>query len=120
MTTQIEIVPYDGMNKGFLSQIQTWVNNVLKKANPSSTPPYLRLTIWKNLKDVQDFYYQEKEELGIVTGEESDFLATHEDMPSFMEASNFIHLNLQIDCRKRQGLLVLIYIFSSSACIFSQ
>jgi hypothetical protein len=78
MTTQIEIVPYDGMNKGFLSQIQTWVNNVLKKANPSSTPPYLRLTIWKNLKDVQDFYYQEKEELGIVTGEESDFLATHE------------------------------------------
>jgi len=78
MTAQIEIVPYDGMNKGFLSQIQTWVKNVLEKADPSSTPPYLRLTIWKNINALQEFYDQEKEDLGIVTGEESDFLATHE------------------------------------------
>ncbi len=78
MTAQIEIVPYDGMNKGFLSQIQTWVKNVLERADPSSTPTYLRLTIWKNIKALQEFYDQEKEDLGIVTGEESDFLATHE------------------------------------------
>jgi len=78
MTAQIEIVPYDGMDKGFLSQIQTWVKNVLGKDDPSSTPPYLRLTIWKNIKALQEFYDQEKEELGIATGEESDFLATHE------------------------------------------
>ncbi len=78
MTAQIEIVPYDGMNKGFISQIQTWVENVLERADPSSTPPYLRLTIWKNIKALQEFYDQEKEDLGIVTGEESDFLATHE------------------------------------------
>jgi hypothetical protein len=78
MTAQIEIVPYDGMNKGFLSQIQTWVKNVLERADPSSAPPYLRLTIWKNIKALQGFYDQEKEDLGIVTGEESDFLATHE------------------------------------------
>jgi len=78
MTEQIEIVPYDGMDKGFLSQIQTWVKNVLESADPSSTPPYLRLTIWKNIKDLQEFYDQEKEDLGIATGEESDFLATHE------------------------------------------
>jgi hypothetical protein len=78
MTAQIEIVPYDGMDKGFLSQIQTWIKNVLEKADPSSTPPYLRLTIWKNIKALKEFYDQEKEDLGIVTGEESDFLATHE------------------------------------------
>ncbi len=78
MTAQIEIVPYDGMDKGFLSQIQTWVKNVLDRADPSSTPPYLRLTIWKNINALQEFYDQEKEDLGIVTGEESDFLATHE------------------------------------------
>jgi hypothetical protein len=78
MTAQIEIVPYDGMNKGFLSQIQTWVKNVLERADPSSTPTYLRLTIWKNIKALQEFYDQEKGDLGIVTGEESDFLATHE------------------------------------------
>jgi hypothetical protein len=78
VTTQIEIVPYDGMNEGFLSQIQAWVNTVLESADPSSTPPYLRITIWKDIRDLQDFYYKEKEELGIITGEESDFLATHE------------------------------------------
>ena len=78
MTAQIKIVSYVGMDKGFLSQIQTWVKNVLEKADPSSTPPYIRLTIWKNIKALQEFYDREKEDLGIVTGEESDFLATHE------------------------------------------
>jgi hypothetical protein len=78
VTTSVEIVPYDGMDEGLLSQIHTWVNNVLGRADPSSTPPYLRITIWKHRKDLQDFYRQEKEGLGIVTSEESDFLATHE------------------------------------------
>ena len=78
MTAQIEIVPYDGMDKGFLSQIQTWVKKVLEKAAPSSTPPYLRLTIWKNIKALKEFYDHEKEDLGVVTCDESDFLATHE------------------------------------------
>ena len=66
MTAQIEIVPYDGMNEGFLSQIQTWVNNVLERVDPSSTPPYLRITIWKNIKDLQDFYHQENRYLSVV------------------------------------------------------
>ncbi len=78
MTTQIEIVPYDGIGAGFLAQIQTGVNEVLERADLTSTPPYLRLTIWKDNKDIQDFYHQEKEALGIITGEESGFLATHE------------------------------------------
>lgn len=78
MTTQIEIVPYDGICAGFLAQIQTWANEVLERADLASTPPYLRLKIWKNNKDIQDFYRQEKEELGIVTDAESGFLATHE------------------------------------------
>ena len=78
MTTQLEIVPYNGISKGLLLQIQTWVNKVLEKADPASIPPYLSVTIWKNIVDLQDFYQQEKKELGVVTGEESDFLATHE------------------------------------------
>jgi hypothetical protein len=78
VTTQIEIVPYDGIRAGFLAQIHTWVNEVLERANLTSTPPCLRLTIWKDNKDLQDFFRQEKEALGIITGEESDFLATHE------------------------------------------
>lgn len=78
MNTQIEIVPYDRMDRGFLAQIQTWINSVLERADLSSKPPYIRITIWKNNRELQDFYRQEKEELGVVTGEETDFLATHE------------------------------------------
>jgi hypothetical protein len=78
VTTQIEIVPYDGICAGFLDQIHTWVNEVVERADLTSTPPYIRLTIWKNNKGLEDFYHQEKKELGIVTGEESGFLATHE------------------------------------------
>jgi hypothetical protein len=78
VTTQIEIVPYEGIGAEFLAQIQTGVNEVLERADLTSTPPYLRLTIWKDNKDIQDFYHQEKEALSIITGEESGFLATHE------------------------------------------
>ena len=78
METQIEIVPYSGMDKEFLLQIQAWVNSVLNRADLASIPSYLRLKIWKTIADLQDFYRHEKEELGVVTGEELDFLATHE------------------------------------------
>ena len=50
----------------------------MERADPSSTPPYFIITIWKTIKDLQDFFHQEKEATGIVTGEESGFLATHE------------------------------------------
>jgi hypothetical protein len=83
VTTQIETVPYEGICSRFLSQIHTWVNEVSERADLTSTPPYLLLTIWKNNKDLQDFYRQEKEALGILTGEESGFLATHEAWRGF-------------------------------------
>lgn len=78
MEIQIEIISYKGIDNRFLHQIRTWVNEVLEKANLSSTPPYLRITIWKNNDELRDFYNSEKEALGVVTGEEIDFLATHE------------------------------------------
>ncbi len=40
--------------------------------------PYLQITIWKKIKELQSFYQREKEELGVVTGEDAEFLATHE------------------------------------------
>jgi hypothetical protein len=41
-------------------------------------PPDLCVNIWANIEELAAFYQQEKEALGVVTGEETDFLATHE------------------------------------------
>jgi hypothetical protein len=78
MTVQIEIVSYEGIDRRFLAQIRAWANEVLEKANLLSTPPYMLITIWKNNEELLDFYRNEKEALGVVTGEEIEFLATHE------------------------------------------
>lgn len=78
MEIQIEIISYKGIDNRFLHQIRTWANEVLEKAKLSSSPHYLRITIWKNNEELRDFYHSEKVALGVVTGEEIDFLATHE------------------------------------------
>jgi hypothetical protein len=55
------------------------VNEVLEiEEVPPSPPPYLSVSIWKTMEKYQDFYQREKKELGVVTGEETDFLATHD------------------------------------------
>jgi hypothetical protein len=51
---------------------------VLEKSELLSPPPYLCINIWKNVEELQAFYQREKEALGIVTGDEMAFLATHE------------------------------------------
>jgi hypothetical protein len=74
MKTQIEIVSYGGIDKDFPAQVRSWAGEVLKKSDSD----YLRITIWKNNEELQAFFHHEKQELGVVTGEEIDFLATHE------------------------------------------
>ena len=78
MEIQIERISYEGIDNTFLLKIRKWANEVLEKAILSSSPHYLRITIWKNNEELRDFYHSEKVALGVVTGEEIDFLATHE------------------------------------------
>ena len=78
METQIKIVSFEGIDNRFLHKIRKWANEVLVKAKLSSSPHYFRITIWKNNEELRDFYHSEKVALGVVTGEEIDFLATHE------------------------------------------
>jgi hypothetical protein len=73
---RIEIVADEAIDKDFLTQIRTWANKVLKRT--ASPAPYLCLTVWKTLEKLQAYYREEKEALGVITGEETDFLATHE------------------------------------------
>ncbi len=78
MITQLHIVAHDDVDKGLIKQVRLWANEVLERASSESLLPLAHITIWKAIEELQDFYRREKEALGIITGEETDFLATHE------------------------------------------
>jgi hypothetical protein len=78
VAAQIQIVAHEEVEEGFLSQIKTWANEVLERAGFSVSPSYLYIAVWKTMEKLQAFYREEKEVLGVVTGEEADFLATHD------------------------------------------
>jgi hypothetical protein len=78
MGMQIEFIVYEKIDEDFLTLIRTWADEVLEMAEVPSPPPYLSISIWKTMEKFQDFYRKEKKELGVATGEETDFLATHD------------------------------------------
>jgi hypothetical protein len=78
MAAQIQVVAHEEIEEGFLSQIQKWANEVLERGGFSFSLFYLYIAVWKTMEKLQAFYREEKEALGVVTGEEKDFLATHD------------------------------------------
>jgi hypothetical protein len=78
MSTQIQIVIHEEVDKTFSTQIQRWANEVLEKAEFPAVSPHLCIMIWKTMEKFHASYSKEKDELGVVTGEEADFLATHD------------------------------------------
>jgi hypothetical protein len=78
MTTRIEIKPSEEIQTELVTKVQSWAKEVLEKNGPLAAPPFISINIWRRMDELQSFYQQEKQELGIVTGEDTDFLATHE------------------------------------------
>ncbi len=78
MSTRIDIQSSKGVKEAFVTQIRKWVNEVFEQKGAIAGPPFLSINIWKTIEELQYFYNQEKEELGVVTGEDIEFLATHE------------------------------------------
>ena len=78
MTNQIVIQPSEGTQKKFVAKVQSWANEVLEKKGPLAAPTFISINIWRRMDELQCFYQKEKQELGIVTGGDTDFLATHE------------------------------------------
>ncbi len=78
MSTRIEIQSSAEVKKVFVTRIRKWANEVMDRKGTLAGPPFLSITIWKPIEELQSFYRQEKEELGVVTGEDTEFLATHE------------------------------------------
>jgi hypothetical protein len=78
MSTRIKIQSSEGVKEVFVTRLRKWGNEVLHRKGTIKSPPYLQITIWKKIEELQSFYQREKEELGVVTGEDTEFLATHE------------------------------------------
>jgi hypothetical protein len=61
-----------------VAKVLSWANEVLEKIGPSAAPSIICINIWRRMDDLHFFYQKEKQELGILTGEETEFLASHE------------------------------------------
>lgn len=46
MGTQIQMVAHEDIDESFLTQVRTWVNEVLEIEEIPSSPPYLSVSIW--------------------------------------------------------------------------
>lgn len=78
MANPVEIVSHDGVDDSFSAKILAWSDEVFEKAGMLSTPPHVCITIWKTVEELHAFYQNERKELGVVVGDEADFLATHD------------------------------------------
>jgi hypothetical protein len=78
MSDRIQIVCHETIDERFLAQIRSWTDEVLERASFHKSLPVLHLMAWKNMDKYLAFSRSEKEALGVVTGEETEFLATHD------------------------------------------
>ena len=77
MGERIQIVCPEMIDEGFLTKIRYWVNEVFEGIPFPNSLPALHLMVWKNMDKYLAFSRSAKEALGVVTGEETEFLATH-------------------------------------------
>jgi hypothetical protein len=91
MTTMIETILMGRVEESFLLEVQKWAKVVMDKAGPGMAPDRISVYLWEKEKDYQEFDLREKAELGVVTGDETGFLATHEAWRGYPR----IHLSLE-------------------------
>jgi hypothetical protein len=78
MSERIQIVCPEMIDEGFLTQIRSWADEVLERISFPNSVPLLNLMVWKTMNAFQAFSQSEKDALGVITGEETEFLATHD------------------------------------------
>ena len=78
MSERLQIVCQETIDERFLAQIRFWANEVMGRASFPKSLPVLHLMVWKNMDKYLAVSRSEKEAFGVVTGEEAEFLATHD------------------------------------------
>ena len=87
----IEPVLMGKVDESFLLEVQKWAGEVIGKIEPWTVPDRISVYLWEKEKDFKKFDTREKAELGVVTGDESNFLATHEAWRGYPR----IHISLE-------------------------
>ncbi len=77
--------------ESFFLKVQQWIGAIIGKTVSGAAPDRISLYLWEKEKDFQEFDAREKAELGVVTGGDSEFLATHEAWRGYPR----IHLSLE-------------------------
>lgn len=71
------ITVHGNVDQGLLRKVKTWVGDFVEKGGTVISPD-LSIDIWKSIQEYRAFYNEETKSLGVITGEEEEFLATHE------------------------------------------
>ena len=79
----LEIIPFGHVDKTLLVKVDLWTRRLIEAVNGNKVPPRISIFLWERTRDFEEFDAREKAELGVVTGGESDFLATHEAWRGF-------------------------------------
>ena len=96
MKATIDLFAQGIIDQSFLVKAREWAGEVIEKTELRAALDRISIYLWEKEKDFQEFDAREKAELGVVTGGESDFLATHEAWRGFPR----IHISLE----KIQGI----------------
>jgi len=87
----IETILVGKVDESFLLKVQKWGGEVIGKIESGTFPDPISVYLWEKEKDFKEFDTREKAELGVVTGDESNFLATHEAWRGYPR----IHISLE-------------------------
>ena len=91
MKATIDLFPQGIIDQSFLVKARQWAGEVFEKTEPLTAPDHISIYLWEKDKDFQEFDAREKAELGVVTGGETDFQATHEAWRGYPR----IHISLE-------------------------
>lgn len=83
MNTFLEIVPFGHVDETLMVKVDLWTRRLTGPVNGNKVLPRISIFLWERARDFEEFDAREKAELGVVTGGDSDFLATHEAWRGF-------------------------------------
>jgi hypothetical protein len=83
MPTTVNLFSRGLVDPIFSAQVRFWAEEVIGKSRLRSIPARISIYLWEKDEDYQEFEAREKAALGIATGGESEFLATHEAWRGF-------------------------------------
>jgi hypothetical protein len=87
----VDLFPQGAIDPSFSAKVRLWSEAVIGAGPLQPAPDRIAIHLWEKEKDYQEFDAREKAELGITTGGESEFLATHEAWRGFPR----IHISLE-------------------------